>query len=535
MKTYRYSLIALTCAVFAILLFNLSGTAQADNWWKWPFSEKTQTSPAVIVKDDSPIDRDGDRTIRVSYSDVVKKASPSVVTIKTSKIVQVNTNKRRSPFPFPFPGSPFGENPFGAPPTPENEAKPETPAPNEKQAPRQRKQNSGLGSGVIITADGYVMTNNHVIEGADEIIVVLNSGVEGEEKEMLAKVVGADARTDIAVLKVEGQDLPVAILGNSDVLEVGDVVLAIGYPFGFGRTVTMGIVSAKGREVGINRGSFEDFIQTDASINTGNSGGALVDAHGRVVGINTAIWSRSGGNIGIGFAVPINMAQDVMSKLVKHGKVPRGYLGVQIKPIDKDFADVLGLAEASGVLIEGVAEGSAAEVAGVLSKDVVVGLNGKKVSTVKQLRHGIAGIAPGESVTLTVIRDGKKKDIKVTLGELPGLNTPFNQEKESPAKGGSMEGSKLLEGVGFGPLDAATRKKFNINSTVNGVAILSVKANALAYGKLRPGDILQSIGNQDVKTAEDVQKVSREHKGKKMLLTISRAGNTALVIIKEDE
>jgi serine protease Do len=294
--------------------------------------------------------------------------------------------------------------------------------------PRERREQS-LGSGVIASQEGYILTNNHVVQGADEIKVALPDG----RTVLDAKIVGTDPPTDVAVIKVEGQKLLAVNLGNSDQLEVGDVVLAIGDPFGVGQTVTMGIVSAKDRS-GVGIVDYEDFIQTDASINPGNSGGALVDIDGRMVGINTAILSRTGGNQGIGFAVPVNLARYVMERIILEGKVRRGYLGVKVQALTPELAKQLNLSGQTGALVGEVTPNSPAEKAGLKPGDVVIEFDGKAVSDSRHLRLMVAEKAPGSKVSVKVLRDGKQHTFTVELGELPSEEM-FQPDNPSYAPG----------------------------------------------------------------------------------------------------
>jgi len=274
-------------------------------------------------------------------------------------------------------------------------------------------QQRGQGSGFIISKDGYILINNHVVGDADLIKVKLSDG-----REFKAKVIGTDPQSDVAVIKIDATNLPVLRLGDSDKLEVGEWVIAIGNPFGLSQTVTVGVVSAKGRSrIGIN--DYEDFIQTDAAINPGNSGGPLVNIHGEAVGMNTAIFSRSGGYMGIGFAIPINMAKAIKDQLLKKGKVTRGWLGVVIQDIDEELAKSFGLEKTEGVLIAEVSEGSPAEKAGLKQGDIILRLNGKKVDDLGELRNKIALTAPGTKVKLEVLRENKRRTIQVTIGEQP--------------------------------------------------------------------------------------------------------------------
>ncbi|HEY0720364.1 MAG TPA: Do family serine endopeptidase [Gammaproteobacteria bacterium] len=325
----------------------------------------------------------------VSYAEAVTRAAPAVVNIATRKVVEEQANPL---FDDPLFRHFFGDSP-GA-------------------MPRQRQETS-LGSGVIINSQGYILTNNHVIEGAEQISVTLKDGRTAD-----AKIVGADPEADLAVLKMELTDLPVITLGNSDQLQVGDVVLAIGNPFGVGQTVTFGIVSATGRsQLGIN--TFENFIQTDAAINPGNSGGALITASGELIGINTAIFSRSGGSQGIGFAIPTSLAKGSMEQIIEFGHVRRGWLGVEIQAITPELAESFGLKEPHGAIIAGVLRGGPADKAGLKPGDVLTEVNGTKVSDANAALNMIARTAPGESIKLNALRNGKAMEVKVEIGERP--------------------------------------------------------------------------------------------------------------------
>lgn len=327
----------------------------------------------------------------LSYADVIEKAGPAVVTIRSERRV-------RAPRQFPFFDNPLFRDFFG------------------DQVPQSRSNRPqvqmALGSGVIVHADGTILTNHHVVDGADQIKVELPN-----HRIFDAKVVGSDPPSDLAVLKIDAKDLPVLALGDSDKVRVGDIALAIGNPLGIGQTVTAGIIGAKSRYTGLSDGSFEDFLQTDAPINQGNSGGALIDSTGELIGINSQILSTSGGNIGIGFAIPSNMARNVMEQLIKTGKVHRGQLGIGIQPMTPELAQQLGLNETRGVLVNSVAENGPAAKAGIRRGDVIVAFNGKPVSDGNTLRNQIAGTAPGTQVKLTIVRDKREQEIAVTLGE----------------------------------------------------------------------------------------------------------------------
>jgi Do/DeqQ family serine protease len=325
----------------------------------------------------------------VSYADVVAKAAPAVVTIHSQMRV-------RQPQQFPFTTDPFFREFFGD---------------RSQQAPPPRRRES-LGSGVIVSQNGYILTNHHVFDGADRIKVDLN-----DNRTFDARLVGSDPPSDLAVLKVDTSGLPVLALGNSDNTRVGDVVLAIGNPLGVGQTVTMGIISAKGRQTGLSNGSFEDFLQTDAPINQGNSGGALVSTGNELVGINSQILSPSGGSIGLGFAVPSNMARTVMEQLINTGKVRRGQLGVTVLKIPSEEASKLGVDQGPGVVVYEVQPGSAADRAGLRKGDVITALNGTPVTDPNTFRNTVAGTPPGTQVTLTIKRGGAEQQVRATLGE----------------------------------------------------------------------------------------------------------------------
>jgi Do/DeqQ family serine protease len=337
-----------------------------------------------------------------SYADVVSKAQPAVVTIHSQMRV-------RQPQQYPFMDDPFFRRFFGERGT--------------QQAPNQPTR-QGLGSGVIVREDGYILTNHHVIDGADQIEVDLN-----DNRSLQAQVVGSDPPSDLAVLKVNASGLPVLPLGDSDRTRVGDVVLAIGNPLGVGQTVTMGIISAKGRQTGLSNGSFEDFLQTDAPINRGNSGGALVSTNSELIGINSQILSPSGGSIGLGFAIPSNMARNVMDQLINTGKVRRGQLGVVVLEIPSQEATKLGVTQGPGVVVYQVQPGSGADRAGIRAGDVITALNGAAVTDPNSFRNAIASTPPGTEVTLTVRRSGGEQQVRARLGEfVPEAERPRDQE-----------------------------------------------------------------------------------------------------------
>ncbi len=458
-------------------------------------------APAV---DEKPIPRElGGHT---SFAPVVKRVTPGVV-----KIFTVTKVRNMS-----FNGAPGGDMEdlfrrfFGD----------QVPGRSRRSVETPRQE--GIGSGVIVTKDGYILTNNHVVDGADEVKVALQDG-----REFTAKVIGRDPKSDVAVVKIDSKDLPAVPMADSDKVEVGDVVLAIGNPFGIGQTVTTGIVSATGR-AGTLGLDYEDFIQTDAAINPGNSGGALVDAEGRLIGINTAILSRSGGNQGIGFAIPTNLARDVMESLVKDGHVTRGYLGVMIQNVTPVLAKEFSLKAAKGALVGDVTPKSPAERAGIKSGDIILNFNGKQVTDSSHLKLEVARAKPGSTVPVKILRDGSTRTLEVTVKELPGT------EQLARNNGSDSDDNGTLNGVGVADLDNGARQQFQLPNQVNGVVVTEVEPNsAAAEAGLRPGDVIQEINRKPVKTAEEAVKLTENPKDKTTLLRVWREGSSRWVVVDE--
>jgi len=458
------------------------------------------TLPRLNVQN-SALNRDKPQP--ASFAPIVKKVSPSVVNIYTTKTV------RENPAMSPLLDDPFFRQFFGVP---------------LENAPRERREQA-LGSGVIISEDGYILTNNHVVDGADEIKAAL-----ADDKTVYdAKVIATDPQTDIAVIKVDAKKLPAIAITDSDRLEVGDTVLAIGNPFGVGQTVTAGIVSAKGRG-GMGIVDYEDFIQTDASINPGNSGGALVDIEGRLVGINQSIISRSGGNQGIGFAVPINLARYVMERLITDGKVTRGYLGVMIQPVTPELAQEFKLPENTGALVGDVTKDSPAAEAGLKEGDVIVEFNGKKVTDSRHLGLMASQTTPGTKVPVKALCDGKEQTLSVKLGEVPA---------DGLAKAGGRSGglrrcqqADALDGVIVENLDARHRQQFNIPAQVQGALVVDVDAaSPAAAAGLRPGDVILEINRQRVNSADEAVERSREITGDRVLLRVWSGGGSRYLVV----
>jgi serine protease Do len=451
-----------------------------------------------------------------TFAPIVEKVSPSVVTIATSKMVSQAKN--------PYFNDPLFRRFFGIPEEGGEE--------QGEQAPRGRGgkkhlERFGLGSGVIVSPEGHILTNNHVIEGADEIIVTLGN----EKHEYKARKIGADPSTDIAVLKIEpNAKLHEITFADSDKLRVGDIAIAVGNPFGLTQSVTMGIVSALGRS-DTHITDYENFIQTDASINPGNSGGALVDVEGRLIGINTAIFSRTGGNQGIGFAVPSNLARSVMDSLIKNGKVSRGFLGIALQPLSDELAKAFKLPGDTGALVAEVTAHSPAEKAGIKAGDVVVAVNGKKVEGPRELQLLVAGISPGTKVDVKLVRDGGEKTVNVELAERPTNRLAAN---EQPEKSGDPD---VLDGVTVGDINGETRKKFGLPEDASGVVITEVDPESpSAEAGLKAGDVIHEINREPINSAKQAVELSEKVKTeKKVLLRVSTKGSSRYVVVERKD
>lgn len=496
MSTHHNSLFNRRQAIWAASVLALAGAFAAGAQ-----SNTSSSKPAVTVKRDTQAVNRGQMEM-ASFSHVVKQVAPSVVKITTNtKAKRVNAGGQ---FEHPMFRQFFGGR---APQF-------ETPA------------QAGLGSGVIISADGFIATNNHVIQGADEVLVAMDDG-----RELKAKVVGRDPQTDIAVIKVDAKDLPAITFADSNAIEVGDRVLAIGNPFGIGETVTTGIVSAKGRRAGIGL-DYEDFVQTDAAINPGNSGGALVDIHGRLVGINTAILSRSGGFQGVGLAVPANLVSQVADSLVKHGKVVRGYLGVQTQDITAALAESLDLNTRKGALVAEVQPDTPAAKAGIKAGDVIVSVNGQPVEDSHRLSFTVGAVAPGTKLDLEIVRDGNTKTITATTAARPNSREGKLGDSDELQANASDDG--VLNGVAVDDITPQMRNQLNLPANLKGALITNVEPDsAAARAGLRPGDVILELNREPVNSAQDAVELSAKAESKKALVRVWSRGTRSFVVVDE--
>jgi len=400
-----------------------------------------------------------------------------------------------------------------------------------------RRPSQSLGSGFIISDDGLIVTNNHVIEGAEEITVYLP-----DDREFVAKLIGKDAKTDIAVLKVDSgeEKLPFVEFGNSEILRVGDWVLAVGNPFGLGGSVTAGIVSARGREIG--QGQYDDFIQTDASINRGNSGGPLFNMNGKVIGINTAIFSQSGGSVGIGFAISSNLAMSVVNQLKEYGRTRRGWLGVYIQEVTDEIANSLDFDESRGALVSSVKEGSPAEKAKILAGDIVLSFDGKTINKMRELPRVVAETKVGSIVNVEIWREGKQIDLKVVLGELEVAEKNEIDNSASKLNNSNSEYLKIILdtlGMELSEINPELADKFNIDENAGNIIITNVTSGGPADNKgVVIGEVIKRAGRQDVNSITDILNAlqrAQKRKSKALLLLLTNGDRERFVAINISE
>lgn len=470
------------------------------------------TAPLYASEAINPAPAGQEGALPGSLADVVEKVAPAVVSIQVEKkIGGMSMGGGRLPDNMPeffkrFFGDERFQDFFGMP--------------NQEQVPERRV--GGIGSGFIIDPEGYIVTNNHVAEDADKITVTLQGG-----KTFDAELIGADPKTDLALVKVEADEpLPYVEWGDSDTARVGDWIIAVGNPFGLGQTVTTGIISARGRSIGA--GPYDDFLQVSAPINRGNSGGPTLDTHGRVIGVNTAIFSPSGGSVGIGFAIPSNMAADVVAQLKEHGKVERGWLGVMIQSVNEDLAAGLNLPSAEGAIVSQVTPGGPAEKAGIRQGDVIIAVNGERIEEMRELPRVIAGIEAGDTASIEIWRDGREMTVDAAIGSMP----EEQQVAASDERGGGTEDAL---GLRLAQLDAATRERLGLEDSVEGVLITGVRSDSPAADKgLSAGDVIVSVENQRVTSPADVREriaAAKKDDRKALVMLVARDAQQRFVAL----
>ncbi|HXS97565.1 MAG TPA: DegQ family serine endoprotease [Candidatus Limnocylindrales bacterium] len=439
-----------------------------------------------------------------TFAPVVKRVLPAVVNISSTKMLKTSFQGSDDPMDNPLFRQFFGDNGGGG---------------RQFRVPRQQQQKEqGLGSGVIVSPEGYILTNNHVVDGATDVRVTLS-----DRREFKARVVGTDPKTDVAVVKIDANNLTPIVIGDSGRIQVGDYVLAVGDPFGVGKTVTMGIVSATGRG-GLGIEDYEDFIQTDASINPGNSGGALVNDRGELIGINTAILAHgSEGNQGIGFAIPVSVARRVMDQIIKNGKVTRAYLGVMAQEVTPAIAKAFNEPEVRGALVGDVTPDSPASRAGIQKGDIILGLNGQPVDSAAQLRMNVSLMQPGSSVNVKVLRNGAAKDFNVHLEELPVETAKANGPDNSP--------QESMQGIQVENVNARDARQLGIPANTPGVVVTGIDPNsAAADSGLQEGDVIMEVNRKPVNNAQEFEHAVRNSKDQALLL-VNRQGQTMYITV----
>ena len=511
-----------------LIVGTVLGAAISGRGWS-PFkSSNNAANPPLVFPENQPRVNQS-ITLNTGFSAVAKAVTPAVVVITTEGRTQARAQ------------SPFGglEDFFNLPDDQEDTPRGLTPRqrvpvpqPKRKEAPKDSRGKLvplGTGSGVIVTADGYVLTNNHVVEGAEKVEVIL-----ADKRTLRATVIGTDPKSDIAVLKLDATGLPTLPLGDSTQVEVGDIVLAVGNPLGVGQTVTMGIISAKGRSTssGSNKG-YEDFLQTDAPINRGNSGGALVNLKGELVGIPSQILSSTGGSIGIGFAIPTNMAKRVMEQLISTGKVKRGMLGVSVRGIDKSLAEQFSYKGITGAFVDSVSPGMGAELAGIAPGDIITEFNGKTVESSNDFRNMVSDVAPGTTVKLKVWRDGASKEFSAKLSDADSLKDLADASGGALPSGETGAAEGALSGVNVEAVTPDLTKRLGLPGTLRGVVVTDVDGDSNASGYIRRGDIITEVAKQPVTNLADFNAALKKVGKKDVLLRVYRngvAGGTYIVI-----
>jgi serine protease Do len=492
MTAKRSSVLSKPATLILGVFLGAAGLGIAHTTQKTIAEKSAANPPATLKMSDS-----NEGPAKNSYAPILKSVLPSVVNISSSKVV-----KAKDQMPEGMEMDPFFRQFFG-----QGEGR--------FNVPKDRREKA-LGSGVVVSPEGYILTNNHVVDGATDVRVTL-----GDKRELEAKVIGTDPKTDIAVLKIDASNLKPITIGDSSKVEVGDTALAIGDPFGVGQTVTKGIISATGRgNLGIE--AYEDFLQTDAPINPGNSGGALINDRGELVGINTAIISHgSGGSQGIGFAVPVNLAHQVMDQILKNGKVVRAYMGILPQDMTADMAKAFGQKEARGVVVGDVSASSPAQEGGVQRGDIILEVNGKPVETSNQLRNSISMMPPGTTVNLKLLRYGNEKTLSFKLREMPTETAKLESDGEGS--------TKALEGVEVTNLTPEAAQELGLPASAKGVVVAGIDpASKIAESGLQKGDLIQEVNHQPVKNVSEFQSAVKKG-GSDPLLLVNRQGRTLFI------
>ena len=513
-------------AAGVLVLGTLLGAAVTAKGWM-PFGSARAEEPKPAVALPSPT---LDQTIlNGGFAQIAKTVMPAVVTIEVS----ARQDQRRQPFGFIDPFRDF----FGSPDqddegTPRRRVIPQPRQPQGEGQQRTPLVPQGVGSGVIVSGDGYILTNNHVVENADKVEVFLN-----DHRQLVAKVIGTDSRSDLAVIKIEGSGFPTVPIGDSDTAQIGDLVLAVGNPLGIGQTVTMGIISAKGRST--SRGidpklqPYEDFIQTDAAINRGNSGGALVNLRGELIGVPSQILAGgSGGSIGIGFAIPTKQARSVMDQLIKDGKVRRGKLGVTVRAVTNDFAKELGYNNTTGAFVAEVEKGQPAEQAGIKPYDIITEINGKRIVDSSELRNFVSQITPGTPVKVKLWRDGTERELTVKLAEVEALP---KEKDDAPVKA-SAKATGPLAGVSVDNLTPEKAREYRLPTGTTGVVITDVDPGSdAAIAGLRPGVVILEVSRQPVASVNEFNAALAKLGGKKSVFLRVRDGSGVSVVLVQPQ
>lgn len=506
-----------TTALLALVAASIGGGLIAA----FAVASHSNAPMAVVARADTNPSTQRVSQLSNSFADIIEKASPAVVKISSTRVIKASEQQGQGGNPFM--SDPFFKQFFGNGNGP-------------MARPRDQRE-EGLGSGVLVTSAGYILTNNHVIDKATTLKVTLSDG-----RIFTGKTVGADPQTDVAVVKISADNLPTLPFANSDAARVGDLCFAIGNPFGQDHTVTMGIVSAKGRS--LERGlRVQNFIQTDASINPGNSGGALINAHGELIGMNTMILTGGntfgggeGGNIGIGFAVPSNLAKTVMDQIMKNGKVSRGYLGVSLQELTPDLASQFGLKNAHGAIVSETVHGGPGDKAGLKSGDVITAIDGKEVQSSDDLTMDVISHAPGSTVTLSVVRDGKPMDVKVTLTQRPGgvelAKENGGGDDNQPGGDNGSDSNASVRGISVETLTPDLAQQIGVPAATKGVVVNSVDADSPAADAVGRGSIIVAVDRHPVTNVQEFKRLMNAAKDKAVLLTVNNGGQNAFVVVQ---